>query len=698
MPHDLSEILTIYLSYVKPAELFYSETVLMEQNIEWDFLFSSRGVRLTESQTRQIFASQMAEYGIPIGFLEYRHVVKAFAEKHIPTSDSPSNLIHSQFGHSSLTGSVRYGRDQFQFHNIPRDKLVESQNFSKLWCNLLENGNGPVSFLDQRTKKVHTKKVTPVMNVTYQNIMVTPKELVVSSQQGSLSKKSQSELSVLPLVMKLRQLFGFEYFLTEHQAKACTLIFNNHEDTLVVLPTAGGKTLVYLLPVSLETKVTVVIVPLVAILEEVIGTCRRTGIHAVVWNTNISFLQMVDVQIVYCTIEHATTANFKNFLMNLYNSQNLRRIVIDEAHCIKNWASFRDKCMLLPSVRCVPVQIVLLSASLPPESENDYRILFGSNFVTVRCPTTRSNIKYEVSKSIDIQRELKSSVEIALNTSSSRIIIFCKSKSDVCLIGQLCSEVENSTVLYTSDDKCDEDKVTVLTCARIVVTTSALSMGMNLGNITHVFHYCGYYSISDYAQESGRGGRLGSSCISRIFVNENEAGEDEYLRNDSVCRRYLLQQHMDGHGTHCFWKKGELCDICEREMVEDEQPSSLELLSVIDLPSADQFSDILCETFPNNQLSMLSDSNVDSHEDEPKAVSPVRVTKRIRISEDVFKMAGIMENKKMETKTQETMVEMMDFLNTGKFIYSFTKLRSWLYHMCRACWNRFGQINQVYWF
>ena len=371
------------------------------------------------------------------------------------------------------------------------------------------------------------------------------------------------------------------------------------------------------------------------------------------------------------TIEDASKKAFREFLTNLDNSHNLRRIVVDEVHCVKNWASFREKCLLLPSVRCVPVQMVLLSASLPPAQENDYRILFGCNFTTLRAPTTRDRISYQVEVTDDCEAKLQTILTHVLKLTGTRIVVFCHSKRDVTKLFHFYKVCEPSSLEYTSEVKSSPEE---LGSSRLIFATSALSMGVNLGSISHVFHYRGFHSLTDYAQESGRGGRTGSACVSKIILTVNDIGNEEYLKNNSQCRRYLLQKHMDGRGTHCLWGDFELCDICENSMLQEE-PSSLEFLSVETLPSSDKISDLINSSFQNNELSLFSDPPSSQMEPlrVPEKVYPSMDTnlgprKKIKISANLHKAAEIKDAKKVQARKFEDVTEILSFLGVSNLI------------------------------
>ena len=187
-------------------------------------------------------------------------------------------------------------------------------------------------------------------------------------------------------------------FKSEEQAEAVQLALQGEEDMLVILPTGGGKSLVFQLPAWIEKgKTTVVMIPFVALLEEMQERCEDLGLSCYSWRNSDALSGPPQTQILLVAVEHAVSQDFQQFLIQIESTQRLTRIVLDECHVVIGHREFRDVLRRLASViRCVSVQLISLTATLPVEMEERLQIILGcERWQVIRKKGERPEIKYK---------------------------------------------------------------------------------------------------------------------------------------------------------------------------------------------------------------------------------------------------------------------------------------------------------------
>jgi superfamily II DNA helicase RecQ len=104
----------------------------------------------------------------------------------------------------------------------------------------------------------------------------------------------------------------------------------------------------------------------------------------------------MSAQLMFISAEHASMDMVSTFLLQVHLSGRLSRIVVDECHLSVTWSKFRSSVNKLRGLKIYPVPLVLLSATVPPHLEQRLRIHFGSQFMTIRKPTVRPELQYQV--------------------------------------------------------------------------------------------------------------------------------------------------------------------------------------------------------------------------------------------------------------------------------------------------------------
>lgn len=147
-------------------------------------------------------------------------------------------------------------------------------------------------------------------------------------------------------------------FKSAEQARAVQLALQGSEDILVILPTGAGKTVAFMAPAWAEKgQTTVVIVPFVALINEMEERCQELELSCYIWGDS-GTAPMAMAQVVLVSVHNAITPEFQQFLVRLEGSQRLARLVIDESHSVLTQRNFRAVMRRLPScIRFIKVEI-----------------------------------------------------------------------------------------------------------------------------------------------------------------------------------------------------------------------------------------------------------------------------------------------------------------------------------------------------
>ena len=395
----------------------------------------------------------------------------------------------------------------------------------------------------------------------------------------------------------LKQHFGYDEFRPGQEEIISNALAGRQ--SLVVMPTGGGKSLCYQLPALATGGVTLVISPLIALMKDQVDGLRANGIPADFLNSTLDNrtasevergAQAGSVRLLYVAPERVSMPGFRRFL----NTLDLRMIAIDEAHCISEWGhDFRPDYRTLAELRDLFPQtpIMALTATATERVQRDIveqlRLNDCRRFVS---GFDRPNLTYRVEPAAGASDALLDLLEERRGQSA---IIYCFSRKDT---EELAARLTNSgypAVAYHAGLDANTRRRTqerfIDSEVPIVAATIAFGMGIDKPDIRLVVHYALPKSIEGYYQETGRAGRDGlpSECV--LFFNEGDRAKQEYFiqamtgdaravaerqlqqmvdycRLTTCRRRYLLQYFGDMVAADACGG----CDAClaQRETVD----------------------------------------------------------------------------------------------------------------------------------
>ena len=360
----------------------------------------------------------------------------------------------------------------------------------------------------------------------------------------------------------LKTHFGYERFLSLQEDIIANVLARN--DTLVLMPTGGGKSMCYQLPALHFEGLTLVISPLIALMKDQVDALKANGVAAELINSTIPPAEIARVQglaagghlkVLYLAPERLALPGFRNLLRSLQVSL----IAIDEAHCISEWGhDFRPDYRNLRSLRDAfpDAPVIALTATATERVREDIAAQLG-----LRQPQTflaslnRANLTYSVQPKQGSFDMLVALLERHRNESA---IVYCLARKDTEeLAARLSARGLNAlpyhaglegSVRREAQERFIHDEVP------IIVATIAFGMGIDKPDIRLLVHYALPKSLEGYYQETGRAGRDGlpSECVLL------------YSYADKILQDYFVKRvEDDGERETARQKLAQVVEFCE---------------------------------------------------------------------------------------------------------------------------------------
>lgn len=339
------------------------------------------------------------------------------------------------------------------------------------------------------------------------------------------------------LTAQLKKYFGFDSFKGNQEAIIENLLDGN--DTFVLMPTGGGKSLCYQLPSLLMEGTAIVVSPLIALMKNQVDVMRNfsdeDGIaHFINSSLNKSAIDQVKDDIVsgktkllYMAPESLTKEENVEFLKTV----KISFYAIDEAHCISEWGhDFRPEYRKIrPIVNEIgKAPLIALTATATPKVQHDIQKNLGMMDAKVfKSSFNRPNLYYEVRpKTADVDKEI---IKFIKNNEGKSGIIYCLSRKKVEELAEILQAngikakayhagMDSATRSQTQDDFLME-KIDV------IVATIAFGMGIDKPDVRTVIHFDCPDSIEAYFQEAGRAGRDGKRAYAVLLWNGSDVAK-----------------------------------------------------------------------------------------------------------------------------------------------------------------------------
>ena len=355
----------------------------------------------------------------------------------------------------------------------------------------------------------------------------------------------------------LKHFFGYDTF-RPGQKEIIEAALQN-KDLLTIMPTGGGKSLCFQLPALLRNGLTIVVSPLIALMQDQVDSLQDNGINATFLNSTLEYeerrsrqiaILKNQVKLLYVAPERLLNENFGLFLERISQDVGISAIAVDEAHCVSEWGhDFRPEYSKLSLLRQrypdIPLQALTATATARVQQDIIQQLNLRSPDIHV-ASFDRTNIHYEVQpKDRNIYRKLLR----AIRTESGAGIVYCLSRRSVeSVTAKLQADGIDALPYHAglSDQIRSSNQTSFLRDdVQVMVATIAFGMGIDKPDVRFVFHYDLPRSLESFYQESGRAGRDGDQSKSVIFFSFGDRKKIEFLiqqKPDLGEQKIALQQ------------------------------------------------------------------------------------------------------------------------------------------------------------
>ncbi|MGM0634435.1 MAG: DNA helicase RecQ [Bacteroidota bacterium] len=329
-------------------------------------------------------------------------------------------------------------------------------------------------------------------------------------------------MAEINLNQELKRYFGFDEFKGLQKEVIKSIVYDN--DTFVIMPTGGGKSLCYQLPALIKEGTAIVVSPLIALMKNQVDAIRNISDHngiAHVLNSSLNKTQVKQVKkdiedgitkLLYVAPESLTKDEYVDFLKD----QSISFLAVDEAHCISEWGhDFRPEYRNLKKIigRIGDnIPIIGLTATATPKVQEDIMKNLGMNNAnTFKASFNRPNLYYEIRpKTEHIDTDI---IKFVKQNSGKSGIIYCLSRKRVEQLAQTLQVNGVNAIPYhaglDAKTRANHQDMFLMEEADVVVATIAFGMGIDKPDVRFVIHNDIPKSIESYYQETGRAGRDG---------------------------------------------------------------------------------------------------------------------------------------------------------------------------------------------
>jgi ATP-dependent DNA helicase RecQ len=387
------------------------------------------------------------------------------------------------------------------------------------------------------------------------------------------------------LLAKAREVFGIRE-LRPGQRELLAAVLGGR-DAVGVLPTGGGKSLVYQLASLYLPRPVVVVTPLISLAEDQADKLAARGVSAARLDSSSCAAEARvangaiaggKLEVVYVTPERLQNCEF----LRLLRRQGCSLLVIDEAHCVSQWGhDFRPAYSQLGTAALALGRppILALTAAATPEVERDFSDVLGlENPFRIRTPGERKNLHFSVHPARGDAEKL-AALSSLLGRESQSGLIYCSTIKAAKVVHEHLLAQNQEVGLYHGALHPAVREATQAAFRdgryRIVVATKAFGMGIDKPNTRFVIHYQLPDSLESYVQESGRAGRDGEAARCTLIFDEKDAAVQRFFLKQKQPPKAAvaamvawLASGRDGKpGVAERWQKVIFADLATMEMV-----------------------------------------------------------------------------------------------------------------------------------
>jgi ATP-dependent DNA helicase RecQ len=331
----------------------------------------------------------------------------------------------------------------------------------------------------------------------------------------------------------LNQVYGYPCFVGQQEAVIEHVVAGN--SALALMPTGGGKSLCYQIPALLLDGVTIVVSPLIALMQDQVATLLEYGIGAVYLSSalspeenqrSLSKVRAGQVKLIYLTPERLTNDWFISFLQNL----KISLFAIDEAHCVSHWGhDFRPEYQRLNTLAKLFPKVPRLALTATADYYTKIDILHFLQLKEAAIFATsfnRVNLYYAAQEKNNGKKQL---LDYVHKHKSDSGIIYCNSRKKVDDVAAFLQGNGINAINYHAglDNvvRADHQNQFLQSSSALMVATVAFGLGIDKPDVRYVYHFDMPRSIDSFYQESGRAGRDGMAANSIVNYGFKEIYE-----------------------------------------------------------------------------------------------------------------------------------------------------------------------------
>jgi superfamily II DNA/RNA helicase len=582
----VGQLMAVYLAYARPLQELLAGVVNGQMTSEYVWS-GEHGPWETDRLTRIMKRETGRHLGVELTTHSYRHVAIAIGRKVIgehfangyqgdvdnfeEPEEETDDSLEMQAGRGGEVGAKRYGVSMDIIKNLSSRSIDTFRPLCQQWHRFLA--------LESCRAEVGTKRKRQDENENG-SIVERPRTDVLSafkrlkhSWEGRGSRGEEGQDRLRAAMQKALGKFDVSFRSDTQREALETIVAGGRRPLVVVMPTGGGKSLLFTAPACLDnTGVTIVMVPFRALINDLVDKAKNAGIDCVEWRPG----EVNPATLVFVSADLVDGTNLLGYAQQLFDSGRLRRIFIDECHLIFKENHWRAKLVRLSCLRGVNCPMVLLTATLPPLMQFELERCMSIEFCRyIRADTTRLRTRYMVEecKPGKLERRVMEICHSWTRASpNSKGVVYCRSRAQC----ETLADELGCAYYHAEADGREERIADWAERGGLIVATSALGTGVDFPGITLVLHVDIPWGMIDFAQESGRAGRQGEDVDSVIVMEEgriervrykmqspDEQAMLEFVRTRG-CRRKINGRFLDGTEHSCMSDERGLarCDNC----------------------------------------------------------------------------------------------------------------------------------------